>query len=50
MGYKMTTNLLHRDPVDLQHYIEENHLALYASILSEKTQMEEHKVNTNYTH
>lgn len=33
----MITNLLHRDQVDLQRYIEVNHLALYASIPSENT-------------
>lgn len=31
----MITNLLRRGPVDLQHYIEGNHLALYANIQSE---------------
>lgn len=37
MGSKMITDLLRRDPVDLQHYIEENHLALSANIPSENT-------------
>lgn len=33
----MITNLLHQDQADLQQYIEEKNLALYASNPSENT-------------
>lgn len=45
----MITNLLHQDQADLQQYIEEKHLALYASNPSENTDERQHIVNTNYT-
>lgn len=48
MGYKVITNLLHQDQVDLQRYTEVNHLALYASIPSENTGVTQHIVKTNY--
>lgn len=45
----MITNLLHQDQADLQHYIEENHLALYASNPSENTDERQYIVRNNNT-